>query len=72
VQVLPEQQGPFNLPQDWQLETVMVVLVLVLVAVPVPQARSYVAQPVEVGKVAVGQQGSPELPQVQRPDLQLP
>jgi hypothetical protein len=40
VQVLPAQQGPFNLPQDWHVETVMVVLVLVLVAVPVPQARS--------------------------------
>jgi hypothetical protein len=40
VQVLPEQQGPFTLPQAWQVETVRVVLVLVLVAVLVPQARS--------------------------------
>jgi hypothetical protein len=33
------------------------------------QARSLVAQPLPVGKVLVRQHGSPEFPQVQRPDL---
>jgi hypothetical protein len=31
-----------------------------------------VAQPLPVGKVLDRQHGSPELPQVQRPDLQVP
>jgi hypothetical protein len=38
----------------------------------VAQARSLVAQPVLVGKVVLMQHGSPELPQVHRPDLHEP
>lgn len=60
------QQGPPVLPHAWQVETVVVPVLVV------PQARSYVAQPVPVGKVLDRQHGSPELPQVQRPDLQVP
>lgn len=38
----------------------------------VAQARSLVAQPVPVGKVVLMQHGSPEFPQVHRPDLHVP
>ena len=36
------------------------------------QARTLFAQPVLVGKVELGQQGSPALPQVQRPAVHVP
>jgi hypothetical protein len=41
-------------------------------AEPVVQARSPVAQTLPVGRVPLAQQGSPTLPQVQRPDLHVP
>ena len=67
VQVLPLQHGPSFFPQAWQVLTVVPELLTLE-----PQARSYVAQPEEVGNVVVGQQGSPALPQPQRPDLHVP
>jgi hypothetical protein len=65
VQVLPEQHGLSFLPQGWQVEPVVLLVVDA-------QARSKLEQPLLVGKVLVGQQGSPALPQVQRPVLQVP
>jgi hypothetical protein len=62
VQVSFAQHGPPFFPQGWHVE------VRLLVPLEV-QARSWVAQPVAVGKVLVRQHGSPEFPQVQRPDL---
>jgi hypothetical protein len=64
LQVELAQHGPPFLPQGWHVEVLDPVL-------PV-QFRSLVAQPVPVGKVLVMQHGSPELPQVQRPDLHEP
>jgi hypothetical protein len=66
VQVLLVQQGPPVLPHGWQVEVVRPV------RLAVAQASSYDEHPLPVTKVEVGQQGSPELPQPQRPDLQLP
>ena len=66
VQVELAQQGPPVLPQGWHVEEERLLMLLEV------QARSLVAQPLPVGKLLDGQHGSPEFPQVQRPDLQVP
>ncbi len=65
LQVLLEQQGPPALPHTAQMELVYPVELVV-------QARSPVAQALPVGRVPLAQHGSPTLPQVQRPALQVP
>jgi len=65
LQVLPAQQGAPALPQGAHTEVLSPGVLVV-------QARSKLAHGVPVGKLPLLQQGSPWLPQVQRPDLQVP